>query len=634
MANQRKLRPTTIIWGMVSALLVITLLIAPGLSATSAAAAQRSYIVQGTSTDEVVALIARHGGELTSRLDIINGAGALLTEQAAQALDAEPGVSLSENRGMNVDAMLSAKGSSDVPVSDYGDAIGAEAVWAAGITGKGVGVALLDSGVAKMNQLVKPTSGKGNRIVGWNDFVDGGGKGKIVDPNGHGTHVAGVIANSEIGADNEYNGVAPDVNLVVARVADENGYATYETVIQGIAWVLETKSQYNTRVLNISMSAQAVTPYWMDPVNQALMVLWKSGIVVVAAAGNKGPNALTIGVPGNNPYIVTVGAFTDSFTPDDWSDDYIPTFSSAGPTQDGFIKPDLVAPGAHIVSLMGKESYLKKMYPEAAVGKDYFKLAGTSQATAVVSGLAALVIAKNPALTPDQVKYRLMASAAPQFNTETGEAGYAVWQQGSGRVFAPLAVLAPELTGRANGGMDINADLAHVKHYLGYSYRGEDGTYHLFGDDGSWAGGAGVWDGITHVTKGGFWADKGGFWADLGGFWADKGGFWADKGGFWADKGGFWADKGGFWADWNAFMLDKGGFWADKGGFWADKGGFWADMSGFWGQAGSYSADALESTGDLFGDPDFSQVGGFWADKGGFWADSGFWSDSLLHNDD
>ena len=389
----------------------------------------------------------QYGGVVTSRLEIINGVAAMLSPDAARKLASEAGLWVTPNSKMSVENLpvaIQGKDDKSTPATDYPDVVGADTVWAAGVTGQGVTVALLDTGMAKLSGLEKSSASKGKRILAWSDFVDNKGKakGNLIDPNGHGTHVAGVIANSDRGSDDEWNGVAPGVSLVIGRVADDQGYATYETLLQGIQWVVSTRDQYKTRVLNISMSAEVRSPYWADPVNRALMVAWKEGIVVVTAAGNNGPKALSIGVPGNNPYLITVGAFTDAYTPFDWSDDYIPSFSSAGPTHDGFIKPDLIAPGGHIISLISKDSYLAQTYPENIAGKNYFKLAGTSQSAAVVSGIVALMLEQNPRLTPDMVKFRLRATAIPQFNPDTKEAGYSVWQQGAGRAFAPLAVFA------------------------------------------------------------------------------------------------------------------------------------------------------------------------------------------------
>ena len=237
-----------------------------------------------------------------------------------------------------------------------------------------------------------------SRIVAWIDFVDG--KKKPVDPNGHGTHVAGVIANNQIGADGEANGMAPGVDLVAVRVLGENGGGTYENVIKGIQWVVKNQAKYNIRVMNLSLVSPAQSPYWADPLNRAVTAAWASGITVVAAAGNGGPGPMTISVPGNNPYVITAGAFTDAYTPMVFDDDYLAPFSAAGPTLDGFTKPDVLAPGAHMVSTMSNSSYVARNHQANRVGSDYFSMAGTSQASATVSGVAALVISAHPESDP------------------------------------------------------------------------------------------------------------------------------------------------------------------------------------------------------------------------------------------
>ena len=460
---------------LIIVLLVLTFVVTPAGSLKTASANSASYIVQGVSAEEVARLVETYGGTVTSRLYIINGVGASLSDETLASLRNIPQITaITPNSLMEVNSTEetghNGHGNNSAPATDYADVVGADAVWANGVTGQGVTVAILDSGIdKKMDGLKKKANSNDNRIVDWADFVTG--QGKRVDPSGHGTHVAGVIANSQVGQDEEWNGIAPDVDLVIGRVADENGFATYERVVQGVQWVIEKKEQHNIRVLNFSMSSTARSPYWADPVNQALMQAWQAGIVVVVAAGNGGPSALTMGVPGNNPYVVTVGSFTDAYTPHDWSDDYIPTFSSAGPTLDGFVKPDLIAPGGHIISLMPADARLAQIKPENWVAPDYFTMAGTSQSAAVVSGIAALMLSEDPGLTPNLVKHRLRASAIPQFFSETNEAIYSVWQQGAGRAFAPLAVFANIAGDPANAGFDIAADLANEVHYFGYSYK-------------------------------------------------------------------------------------------------------------------------------------------------------------------
>ncbi|MCP4519529.1 MAG: S8 family serine peptidase, partial [Delftia sp.] len=154
-------------------------------------------------------------------------------------------------------------------------------------------------------------------------------------------------------------------------------------------------------------------PYYLDPINQAIMRAWAEGITVVAAAGNDGPEAMTVGSPGNLPYIITVGAVTDSWTLATRKDDYIPDFSSRGPTPEGHIKPDIVAPGGHITGITRPGSGLLKEHPEYQLKGGELVMTGTSQAAALVSGLVALLLQLEPDLTPDDVKCKLTGTAEP-----------------------------------------------------------------------------------------------------------------------------------------------------------------------------------------------------------------------------
>ena len=432
--------------------LTITLIIIliAGLPMASAPMASRSLslIIQGADVETVARIVSAYGGTVTSRLEVIDAVGALLPERAIANLRLEPGVKAILP---NAAVKLADNGDSlPIPATDYADVVGADIVWEQGTIGKDVTVAIVDTGLGKHPGLDKNSEGKKrNRIIGWMDFVQGSAAPR--DPNGHGTHIAGIIANSQVGPDGEWNGIAPGVGLVGVRVLDSQGYGTYEKVIQGIQWVIQNKDPLNIRVLNLSLVSTVQSPYWADPLNQAVMQAWAQGITVVVAAGNSGPGAMSIGVPGNNPYVITVGAFTDNYTPNDWGDDYLAPFSAAGPTLDGFVKPDVVAPGAHMVSLMLPNSYIAKNHEANRTSPHYFTMAGTSQAAAVVSGIAALSLSHNPDLSPDQVKYRVMQTAFPWINLETTESLYSLWQQGSGRVNAPDAVYA-DVSGTANNG--------------------------------------------------------------------------------------------------------------------------------------------------------------------------------------
>ena len=538
-----------------------------------------SYIVQAADVETATRLVEQAGGLVTARLEIIDGVAATLSAGAAAQLRAN-----SELVQIFPDAQVqSAAGGNKIPATDYPDVVGADTVWGQGVTGEGITVAVVDTGLANHPGVEKDLNGN-NRIVAWIDFVED--KHNPKDRNGHGTHVAGIIANSNIGKDGEWNGVAPGVNLAGVRVLDDNGQGSYASVIEGLQWVLENKDAYNIRIVNLSLVAIAMSPYWADPLNEAVTQLWANGIVVVVAAGNGGPGAMSVGVPGNNPYVITVGAFTDNYTPNDWSDDYIAPFSAAGPTLDGFVKPDLVAPGAHIVSSMKDNTTLAQTYPDNVLPKKYFSMAGTSQATAVASGVAALMLAQNPDLTPDQVKFRMMGSAFPWVDVANDQALYSIWQQGMGRLNAPDAVLG-EMDGVANAGMDIWADLNGDIHYEGFSYYDEEtGTFRMHGDYGNWAGGFGTWAGDYNPYTGGF-----GTWAGGFGTWAGGFGTWAGGFGTWAGGFGTWAGGFGTWA---------GGFgtWAGGFGTWAGGFGTWAGGFGTW-------AGNEPWAGTLFADPTY-----------------------------
>ena len=586
---------------LVTIILMVGLLSAGG--AAPSLAANQSYIVQGLSTAETALLVEKYGGTVTSQLEIIDAVGANLSPAALEALRADSRITqitanaVAESSDGKDDGKgdknKTGKASQVIPATDYPDVTGADMVWKQGITGKGVTVAVLDTGIDLHPSLLVREDGKNRQIVAWVDFIDKNNKNPI-DPNGHGTHIAGIIGNSEIGADKEYNGMAPGVDLVGVRVLDQTGYGTYETIIKGLQWVIQNKEKYNIRVVNLSLQTAVHSPYWADPLNKAVTKAWSEGLVVITVAGNAGPDPMTVSVPGNNPYAVTVGAFTDNYTPSDWSDDYITPFSGAGPTLDGFVKPDLIAPGAHMVSTLPNNSVIAANHEANWVSGKYFSMAGTSQASAVVSGTAALMIARNPKLTPDQVKYRLMISAMPWIKADGSDTLYSIWQQGAGRVNAYEAVMndGPEMNGSANAGMDIKADLKGKSHYEGYSYYdASTGTFKLKGTE-DWTSGFGSWSGGFGSWSGGFGSWSGGFGSWSGGFGSWSGGFGSWSGGFGSWSGGFGSWSGGF-GSWS------GGFGSWSGGFGSWSGGFGSWSGGF----GSWSGSVPWAAG--FASPDF-----------------------------
>ena len=288
---------------------------------------------------------------------------------------------------------------------------------------------------------------------------------KDIDKHGHGSHIAGVAASSVLDENGDYNGMAPDANLVSVRAFSDRGKGSYGDIINAISWVIDNKNRYNIRVVNLSFGSPVQSHYWDDPLNQAVMRAWQAGIVVVTSAGNSGPDPMSITVPGNVPYVITVGAATDAYTANDKSDDYLASFSAVGPTHDAFIKPDLITYGGHVASRMAEEKDLKRSYPDSKITKNYYRVSGTSQAAAMVSGAVALMLEAEPGLSPDDVKCRLMASAHAAVDSQ-GKLAYSPFQQGAGMMNIKAAVDS-RAQGCANQGLDIDADLAGHKHFQG-----------------------------------------------------------------------------------------------------------------------------------------------------------------------
>jgi serine protease AprX len=422
-------------------------------------------------------------------------------------------------------------------------------VWATtGNQGAGVTVAVLDSGIHPSPDL--PTAVFGVDIVS--------GRTSLSDLGGHGTHVAGIIAGNGALSAGDYQGVAPKVRVMEVRVTDDVGTATYSSIIKGIQWVVANRKTHNIRVINMSLGAVPRGSYKDDPLNAAVEMAWFSGVVVVTSAGNRGPGAATISVPANNPYVITVGANDHDYT-SIITDDVIPDWSSRGPTQyDNLAKPDVVAGGRRVISLRVEGSYLDRTLFGRITSKNYFRLSGTSMAAPVVAGQAALILAANPSLTPNQVKYIIKATAKliPNASALLQGAGQvdalaAVQMAVAGvsrdsianRAVRPSNIFAQSIKSLMPGAPTVWRDKA----YLGRVW--VDGSW----DDGSWDDGS--WDNLAWESMpwdqlswtAATWESLTG-WTD--GTWTD--GSWDD--GSWDD--GSWDD--GSWDDgsWDARNVD------------------------------------------------------------------------------
>src|SRR5262249_6620330 len=325
-------------------------------------------------------------------------------------------------------------------------AVNADVAFANGWDGTGIGVAVLDSGIGSVDDLQSDGNLNPSRVVYSQSFVPGSATNG--DPFGHGTHVAGIIAGNAYDAQNVanyqgvYRGIAPEANIINLRVLDNTGAGTDSAIIAAIQQAISLKNTYNIRVINMSLARGVYESYKLDPLCQAVESAWRAGIVVVVAAGNMGEyngagtNGYgTIGAPGNDPYVITVGA-TNTHGTGLQASQTMTSYSSKGPsTLDHIVKPDLVAPGNGVVSRkISGTNALVNLYPGLAVfpcnnsrttcgalygTSRYMRMSGTSMATPVVSGVAALLLQKSPSLTPDQVKARLMKTAWKGFSSST-----------------------------------------------------------------------------------------------------------------------------------------------------------------------------------------------------------------------
>ncbi len=260
----------------------------------------------------------------------------------------------------------------------------------AGYTGKGIVVAVLDTGIDPHGDLTTPY----NRILAWKDLVNE--ENSPYDDNGHGTHVAGIIAGNGRHSNGKYRGMAPEAKLVGVKILDQEGSGTLSDVISGIEWCIDSLSALNIRVINLSIGSEVQGPYRSDPLCRVTTMAWEKGITVCAAAGNSGPGSGSINTPGINPVIITIGNLDDQNTLTN-IDDILSPSSSRGPTLDDKVKPDLVAPGTNITSLKA--------------GGGYTTLSGTSMATPLVTGAVALILQKWSNFKPDQIKTILMRKA-------------------------------------------------------------------------------------------------------------------------------------------------------------------------------------------------------------------------------
>ena len=409
--------------------------------------AAAEYIVQmeaGYLPSQGQQVVAELGGQVTTpELPVINGFGAVLEDDAAEELESRASV-----RDVTLNAATTnGTGTGDETVSGGGrcpladattrpsglgvastldrnpleslsllrqplqTAVRADKAWLRA-SGQGVGVAVVDTGIAGD----VPDFGRSGQSRVIASVVTNPCAKDATDHVGHGTHIAGLIAGNSLNhpglkkLTGHYMGIAPKANLISVKVSDDDGDTTVLDVIYGLQFVVDHKDTLGIRVVNLSLTSSVAESYLTDPLDAAVEAAWFAGIVVVAASGNDGTAADAVSyAPGNDPYVITTGAMDDRGSTY-LGDDTLALWSSRGLTQDGFSKPEILAPGMRLVAALAPRSDFQDLCRKCMIGRSYFRLSGTSMATAVTSGSVALMLEKRPNLTPNQVKGALVAT--------------------------------------------------------------------------------------------------------------------------------------------------------------------------------------------------------------------------------
>ena len=374
----------------------------------------------------VTTLVASLGGTVTSDLPVINGFAATVDESDVAAVAAASGV-----RAVSLDAPVLAQ---SLPAdggapSVHKDVVGATEATASGARGAGVTVALIDTGISA----VGPVAGRLVAVptaTGSEACVNFSGEAGCHDTYGHGTFIAGLI-----------NDVAPDANLLALKLSGRDGTSDVSRLLKAIGWVIANKDAYGIKVVNLSVRTYSPLSYRIDPVNLAVERAWAAGLTVVVSAGNQGPGPSSVAKPADDPWVITVGSTDDQGTTT-VADDVVSSFSARGPSiPDGVVKPDVAVPGRSLISLRSPGSEADLRYPYF-VDSTYRRGSGTSFSAGLVSGAAAVLMAADPAVGPDRVKFALAATGRPIANATANDAG-------AGTFDVAAALTAP--AGLANG---------------------------------------------------------------------------------------------------------------------------------------------------------------------------------------
>jgi serine protease AprX len=481
--------------GVVMVAVVAALAIAGGQwavapPATSAGEAVRVVVrALPGAADMVKVAVERAGGVVTRDLEIINGFGASLPATALDDLAAVAGVAaVAEDYRLEPQQAAGDLSATEVgALSNVAGMVGATELWADGITGEGVDVAVIDTGVLPVDGLLAD-----GKVVHGPDlsFDSSSEEHRHLDTYGHGTAMAGIIAGRDLDVADPaanrgagFQGIAPDARVVSVKVGSATGAVDVSQVIAAFDWVVQhgRTNGLNVRVINLAYGTDSAQSPATDPLAFAADVAWRAGIVVVASTGNDG-HGTTLAMPARNPNILAVGA-ADHMGTLETTDDRVASFSTYALGQR---RPDVVAPGVGLVGLRAPGSFLDEAYPQAVRAERFFRGSGTSQAAAVTSGAVALLLQEQPSLTPDQVKHVLMTSATSLRGTSNNAQGAGMLDLAKARTAAvpprtpPLATLdGTGLLDDARGTSIVSAD--------GIDLRGEQDIFGQPWDGRRWA---------------------------------------------------------------------------------------------------------------------------------------------------